>query len=148
MEKGHFITKKTMNMVQGNHQPPCQHFKSAILLCVVCFILLFFYLQMTQSSFPTYYLNLDLNLKHFTSTLKSELNLPDTIKHNKTILFWTKVYELNTFTDLNKFSVIHLDCGEYQCDLTKNRSLLPISSTILFNARYSRGKAIVPKFAL
>ena len=52
------------------------------------------------------------------------------------ILLWTKTY----FIKVNKS---HVQCGIYDCKITKDRRLLPESDIIVLNARFAKGKVMI-----
>ena len=54
------------------------------------------------------------------------------------ILLWTKTYFIVHSNHLTK----HIHCGEYGCQISRNRSLLPQSDLVVFNARYAKGRYI------
>ena len=71
------------------------------------------------------------------SHLKSS---PFNIANKKgTILLWTKVYI--AFPR-------HVSCGQYNCELTRDRNKLQLSDIIVFNARFAKGREYLSTFTL
>ena len=62
---------------------------------------------------------------------ESASNNKQIFKPLKTLLAWTFVYQSEIFEELKSNSVLHLDCGEFDCDVTRNRSYLLRSQVIL-----------------
>ena len=56
------------------------------------------------------------------------------------ILLWTKTY----FILESHYLTQHIQCGPYKCQISRNRSLLPHSDLVVFNARYAKGLYFSP----
>ena len=66
-------------------------------------------------------------------------NISEISKKKGMILFWNSYYLTRTI-GLGKVLTVHYDCGEYQCNVTRDRSYLNRSHVIMFNPRTSKGK--------
>lgn len=75
--------------------------------------------------------------KNFTKQVSAGFVQP-----KKTVLVWTHIWESETFDELTNMSMLTLDCGEFTCDLTRNRSYLKYSESILFYATFVKGKML------
>ena len=54
------------------------------------------------------------------------------------ILLWTQTYFIAQSHQMTE----HIHCGEYECQVSRNRSLLPQSDLVVFNARFAKGNYI------
>ena len=52
-------------------------------------------------------------------------------KPQKYLVIWTYTYKSEKFDELKGNGVLHLNCGEFNCDVTRNRSYLLKSDVIL-----------------
>ena len=102
---------------------------TSIIFLVTLFCLCYFNINyinfVSGSSIPREASNITLS-----NLNSSALNV---LKKNGTILLWTEVY----FIYSN-----YLSCGDYNCELTKDRQQLQDSDIIVFNARFAKGKII------
>ena len=68
-------------------------------------------------------------------------NITEISKKKGMILFWNSYY-LTSSLGLDQVPMVHYDCGEYQCNVTKDRSYLTRSHAIMFNPRAFKGKLL------
>ena len=107
----------------------------------------------------TFGINTDIfeNLRQKTTKLTRRINkiesdqkyqnktISRTSKKKGIIMFWNSYYLTSTI-GLDKVLTVHYDYGEYQCNVTRDRSYLTRSHVIVFNPRVSNGKLLSKRY--
>ena len=90
-------------------------------------------------SFFIFFTSLSSNIRTITMFKRTNENMH---KNNESegnfglILLWTRTYFIAQRHQLTN----HIKCDEYECQISRNRSLLSQSDLVVFNSRYAKGE--------
>ena len=105
---------------------------------VVCLILVITLNLLTLSNFGV--LPKVKLAEHFGHEWNTTMDNNTLVTKENIILLWTFNYFSDGLGLDRQTDMVHFDCGNYRCGVTKNRTYLKQSHVILFNPRVSKGR--------